>query len=133
MVALSSQARHRPRSRPARVISDNPDFEVCCVGELRRDPAGQPRAVLCVSGEVDLMTAPRLAAAVGGALQGSRPDVVVDLARVDFIGVTGIRALVTAASDAHRAGGRLVLRSPSVAVLRMLDILQLNGTLPVEQ
>jgi anti-sigma B factor antagonist len=116
-----------------RVITEAPEFEVSCVGEMHPDAPGRRRSVLCVSGEVDLMTAPRLAAAVAGALAGSRPDVVVDLARVGFIGVTGIRVLLTAAQEARRAGGGLVVRSPSQAVRRMLDLLQVDGSLLVEQ
>jgi anti-sigma B factor antagonist len=132
--ALDSQARHRPDFRAARARTDILQFEVCCAGEERHGTLGQAaRTVLCVSGEVDLLTSPRLAAAVAGAVTGGLPDVVVDLARVEFIDVTGIRVLESAAGQARDAGGSLALRSPSRAVRRVLDVLDLDRELPVEQ
>ncbi len=89
--------------------------------------------MLCVSGEVDVLTSPRLAAAVADTLEGGQPDVVIDLARVEFIDVTGIRVLENAAGQARDAGGSLALRSPSRVVRRMLDLLDLDRALLVEQ
>ncbi len=115
-------------------MTDIPHFEVCCARAERQGTPGQAaRIVLCVSGEVDLLTSPRLAAALAGALEQGRPDVVVDLARVEFIDVTGIRVLETAAIRARGAGGGLVLRSPSWAARRMLALLRMAVTLPVER
>ena len=133
MFALDSQARYRPDFRAIRATTDILQFEVCCAGEEHGTPDQAARTVLCVSGEIDLLTSPRLAAAVACALEGGRADVVIDLARVEFIDVTGIRALHGAASQARDVGGNLVLRSPSRAVRRMLGVLDPDGALPVEQ
>lgn len=134
MFGVDSQVRRRPGPAGARAAAGIPLFEVCCAGEERHGGPGElARTVLCVSGEVDLVSSPRLAAAVAGALKTGHPDVLVDLARVDFIDITGIRVLVNAARQAREAGGCLVLRSPSRAVRRMLDVLHLAEVLPVEQ
>jgi anti-sigma B factor antagonist len=59
--------------------------------------------VVTVVGEVDVLTAPRLLAAVSDALEraGSGP-VVVDLSEVSFLGSAGLAALVEAALAAER-------------------------------
>ena len=53
--------------------------------------------------------------------------------RVEFIDAAGIHVLENAAGEARGAGGKLVLRSPSRAVRRMLRVLDLDRALPVEQ
>jgi anti-sigma B factor antagonist len=134
MFALEGQARRRPDFRALRATTDILRFEVCCAGEERHGTLDQAaRIVLCVSGEVDVLTSPRLAAAVADTLEGGQPDVVIDLARVEFIDVTGIRVLENAAGQARDAGGSLALRSPSRVVRRMLDLLDLDRALLVEQ
>jgi anti-sigma B factor antagonist len=59
--------------------------------------------VVTVVGEVDVLTAPRLLAAVSDALErvGSGP-VVVDLSEVSLLGSPGLAALVEAALAAER-------------------------------
>lgn len=61
--------------------------------------------VITVVGEVDLMTAPRLGAAVSQALQqpGDGP-VVIDLSQVSFLASAGLQALLEAHAQANRAG-----------------------------
>jgi anti-sigma B factor antagonist len=123
----------RAGSREVRPEADIPRFEVFCAGEESlgsRDPDRQ--TVLCVSGDVDLLTSPRLAAAVAGALNGRRQRVIVDLAGVEFMDVTGIRVLLDAAGQARKAGGDLLLRSPSRAARRALEILHLESAMLVE-
>jgi anti-anti-sigma factor len=131
---LDSRARPHPDLRCVRATTDNPQFEVCRADQERHGTLDQAaRTVFRVSGEVDLLTSPRLAAAIASALQGGRPDVVVDLARVEFIDAAGIHVLENAAGEARGAGGELVLRSPSRAVRRMLGVLDLDRALPVER
>lgn len=93
------------------------------------------RTVVHVVGEVDVATSPLMAAAIERALEtdtGDRAQVVVDLARVRFIDAGGINVLLRAAQQARAVGGTLVLRSPSRAVRRMLDVLRLHDVLAVE-
>jgi anti-anti-sigma factor len=93
------------------------------------------RTVIRVAGEIDVATSALLAASITGAMklaEAGAPDIAVDLARVSFIDASGINVLLSAASRVRGTGGSLVLRSPSRAVLRMLRVLSLNGTLMVE-
>ena len=82
---------------------------------------------LVLQGEIDSYTAPDLAERLGG----EPPIEVVDLAGVTFIDSSGLRAIVEAHQARSAAGTRLVLRSPSAAVQRLLEISGLAGHLDV--
>jgi len=83
------------------------------------------RSVLIVEGEVDLATAPRLAAELAD------PAITcVDLSRVEFAGAALASALL--AADTRPDRPRLVLRSPSRAVRRLLALCELDRAFLVE-
>ena len=63
---------------------------------------------------------------------GGKVEVVIDLARLSFIDVSGLNVLVLSSRRARAAGGTLVLRSPSRHVRRLLDVLRLDAELAVE-
>ena len=75
--------------------------------------------LLVVSGEVDLATVPELRRRLGGATTRA-PELTVDLSAVTFIDCAGLRPLLEARKRQRVDGGRLVLRSPSWAVVRLL-------------
>ena len=77
------------------------------------------RAVLSVSGEIDLAIAGRFAEELESLVGGNG---AVDLSAVEFIDSSGIRALLKAQGRAQAAGGDLVLLSPSPACRRVLEI-----------
>jgi anti-sigma B factor antagonist len=82
---------------------------------------------LVLQGEIDSYTAPDLADRLGA----DPPVEVVDVAGVTFIDSSGLRAIVEAHQARTSAGSRLVLRSPSAAVQRLLEISGLAGHLDV--
>jgi anti-anti-sigma factor len=102
----------------------------------RQAPGGSiARTVIHVAGEVDVATSGLLAAAIERAMEPgnqSRADLVVDLANVRFIDVSGINVLLKAANRARGADRTLVLRSPGKTVCRLIDILRLDEVLAVE-
>lgn len=87
---------------------------------------------MVLGGEVDAHTAPELAAHLDPLPGDAGTDVVLDLGGVDFIDSSGLRVLVEANRTATEADRRLVLRSPSPAVQRLLEISGLTGHLHVE-
>jgi anti-anti-sigma factor len=100
----------------------------------RQDPDGGARVVVQVTGEVDVATSALLADAIARAMEleaRERIDLVIDLSDMRFIDASGMSVLVKAAQQARARGGTLVLRSPSPAVRRLLDVLRLGGVLPV--
>ena len=97
------------------------------------------QTVVQVTGEVDVATSAHLAAVIAQAMAramekepAGKVDLVIDLARLRFIDVSGISVLVRAARLAREGGGSLVLRSPNRSVRRLLDVLRLDAVLAVE-
>lgn len=87
---------------------------------------------LVLVGEIDAHTAPDLAAHLD-PLPGTSGDVIVDLADVTFIDSSGLRVLVEAHHRSTAAERRFTLRSPSTAVIRLLEISGLSDHLGVDE
>src|SRR5437764_10366499 len=87
-------------------------------GELR--PAGPVRfalsevqktggTVLAVNGELDLLTAPKLAARIDRIMRRRRGDLVLDLRGAEFIDSVGLSVLLSAHRRLDRASRRLTV------------------------
>jgi anti-sigma B factor antagonist len=102
---------------------------VCAVPteETRLDVSKDVDGALILAGEIDSYTAPELSEHLGA----DPPVEVVDVAGVTFIDSSGLRVLVEAHQTRAAAGSRLVLRAPSSAVQRLLEISGLAGHLNV--
>lgn len=87
----------------------------------RRGPA---TAVLAVAGELDLLTAPRLAELLTAPPATTVRTLVVDLSEVAFLGCAGIAVLTQAQCHAQATGRELRIVTGSGRVDR---ILQLTG------
>jgi anti-sigma B factor antagonist len=74
-----------------------------------------------VIGELDMATTPMFSNVLG-AVRGNHPRVVVDLSRVDFMGSSGVAAILRAREDLADSGQDLVLRLPSRPVQRVLEL-----------
>ena len=86
---------------------------------------------LALSGELDAHTAPLLADRLAELPDGDA-DVVLDIARVEFMDSSGLRVVIDAHQRALDAGRRLVLRHPTSAVQRLLEISGLSDHLATE-
>jgi len=82
--------------------------------------------VVTVSGEVDLQTALRLAAALEEARATAGASIVVDLSTVDFLDSSGLGVLVTAHRETESAGRQLRLVRPRPAVGKVLTITRMS-------
>jgi anti-anti-sigma factor len=92
-----------------------------------------PTPVVVLTGELDPYTAPRFADAIDPLQrEESVSQIVVDLAGVRFIDSSGLRVLIAAEHALAERGGRLVLRAPSPATRRLLEITDLLDRLNVE-
>ena len=87
------------------------------------------QAVVEVSGELDMCTAPELSRSLAGVLDQRPHDVTLDLADVDFIDSTGLTLLVRTSNAQQRHEGTLHLSSPTPPVRRVLEIVGLDGLL----
>ncbi|HEX3510837.1 MAG TPA: STAS domain-containing protein [Solirubrobacteraceae bacterium] len=91
------------------------------------DASGAP--LLTVSGELDMSNARELEAAID-AVAGERPArLVFDVRDLRFIDSAGLAVLLGAAARA----GQVVLREPSPAVSRVIEITGLSTLLTIEQ
>ena len=79
-------------------------------------------AVVALRGELDLLDAGAVAAALG-AVAAREPRIIVDLAELEFIDASGIAALSRGRRHARNAGGDLLLAAPQGLVRRVLAII----------
>jgi anti-sigma B factor antagonist len=90
------------------------------------------RAVVTVSGELDLATSPELEEAVLGRLDAGQ-DVVVDLRELQFMDSSGLAVLVTAHTRAADGGPDFAIVRPreGTEVAKILDIAGIEQQLHV--
>ncbi|HEX4698464.1 MAG TPA: STAS domain-containing protein [Actinomycetes bacterium] len=91
-------------------------------------PSSPTRALVTVSGEVDLETAPELGDHALAALKDVSVHLVLDLRGVTFMDSTGLKVLLATAHRADLAGGSVVLVAPNRAVNRILTLTGLDKT-----
>jgi anti-sigma B factor antagonist len=82
------------------------------------------KAVVALRGELDVADAASVAAALV-AVAARAPEIIVDLAGLEFIDSSGLAALALARVQARRAGGDLLLAAPHDQVLRVLAVTRL--------
>jgi anti-anti-sigma factor len=82
-------------------------------------PAGR---TLLVSGEIDLVTAPRFRAQLEALIAEAHSPAFVDLSGVTFFDSSGLAALLAARRAAERTDVTLVLVNPSPLTERVLEI-----------
>jgi anti-sigma B factor antagonist len=85
--------------------------------------------VLHLEGDLDLVSLDRFEEAWRAALADGPRSLVLDLEALRFIDSTGLRGLL---SFHEAAAGRLVLRAPGTAVLRVLELTGLDQVLTIE-
>jgi anti-sigma B factor antagonist len=79
-------------------------------------------AVIALHGELDLVDAPVVAAALG-VVAAHAPRIIVDLAGLEFIDASGVAALSRGRRHARDAGGDLLLVAPRRQVRVVLAII----------
>jgi anti-sigma B factor antagonist len=90
---------------------------------FRVDVSHEPgRALVSLTGELDLATAPQLRACLASLPEEGENEVVLDLTGLDFIDSTGLSVLVMVFTRTRAAGCAMVIRNPSSAVIRILEI-----------
>jgi anti-sigma B factor antagonist len=77
------------------------------------------RVVVTLRGVIDVLDAVSVAAALV-AVAAQEPEIIVDLAGVEFSDSSGVAALVRGRKHAWHAGGDLLLAAPQQQVLRVL-------------
>ncbi len=91
------------------------------------------RSTLTVRGELDIATAPELAAVIETQLAGASRGLVLDLTPTRFLDSTGARCLMRAAKQAASAGVELHVVCPrsNSPVRLIIDLLELERLVPI--
>jgi anti-anti-sigma factor len=84
-------------------------------------------------GEIDIATAPDLAALVDAAAGRHRNRLVLDLADVAFMDVTGLNLVIRLASRLKESGGELIVRSASCLTRRLFDLVGLSDLVETDR
>ena len=91
----------------------------------------QGATVLIVRGELDVASSPQLAAALN-RLDRDSGAVLLDLSRLEFIDVTGLRVLLDAQERARRAGVALRVVKASRGVRKLIKLTRTTELLDAE-
>jgi anti-sigma B factor antagonist len=95
-------------------------------------PVGD-RAILQVTGEVDVYTAPMLREQLRDLAAKGAVHLIVDLSRVEFLDSTGLGALVGGLKRLREAHGSLALVVSTPRTLRIFQITGLTNVLAVNR
>lgn len=87
---------------------------------------GSIQVVVGATGDVDSLTAPVLAGALGALIDRGHTDLVVDLAKVGFMGAAGFGVIAAMSARLGIVGGALAIRSPQAQVRRILEIVAMG-------
>jgi anti-sigma B factor antagonist len=77
---------------------------------------------LMLSGELDMATAATLELELQSAEAGQPPVLVLDLAQLKFMGVSGLRSILDAARRARRDGRHFVVTNPVPHISRLFEL-----------
>ena len=86
--------------------------------------------VVSLRGELDIADAAGVAAALAAAI-AREPEIIVDLAGLEFIDCSGVAVLVRGQKLARVEGGELRLAAPRPRVLLVLSLTRMTDVLPV--
>lgn len=85
---------------------------------------------------LNMVSAPRLSAAVAELIASGRARIVIDLSETEFIDSSGLGALVSCLKKARQAGGDLRIAGPSEqarTVFRLTNLDRLLKTVPTAE
>ena len=90
-------------------------------------------AVVEVTGDADLYTAPQIRAVLLNELEGGYRWLAVDLGQVEYLDSTALGVLIGALKRARDADGGLCLLNPPPRVQRVLEVTRLVKVFPIYQ
>jgi anti-sigma B factor antagonist len=100
---------------------------------LSVDETHPPFAVLAVSGEVDVATAPSLRARLLDMISQGKLNLIVDLEGVEFLDSTGLGVLVSTVKRVRNDGGDLALICTSQPILKVFEITGLTTVFAIHE
>jgi anti-sigma B factor antagonist len=98
---------------------------------VTRVDASQEGVTMVITGELDLTTRPVLAEHLSAVLRTGPRRLILDLAGTGFLDCGSARLIVSAARSLPE-GSHLIIRRPSRAVRRMLELTRFDAYLELE-
>jgi anti-sigma B factor antagonist len=92
----------------------------------------EAHAVVALSGELDLNSAPALRDCLAGLAEEGETQIVLDLTDLDFVDSTGLSVLVMDFHRTRAVGGSTMLRNPAPTVMRVLEITGLASIFSID-
>jgi anti-anti-sigma factor len=90
------------------------------------------QTIVSVCGEVDLLTAPTLHAAINALVDQGRPGIVLDLTGLTFMDASGLRVIADASVNLATSSRRLTVRSAPAMTRQILDITRVSELIQLE-
>lgn len=87
--------------------------------------------VLSVAGRVDSYSVPQLRERLRIAVNKNQPNLIVDLAEVNFLDSSGLAALVYGMKNCREKGGDLCLCAPQQSVRMILELTRLDQAIDI--
>ena len=93
----------------------------------------EDHAIVIVSGEIDLYTAPRLHSELAAVIASAAPAprVIIDLSGVEFCDSTGMNVLLSCLRQVQERGGELALAAPRPAIKKILQVTGLDSVFTI--
>ena len=88
------------------------------------------RARIVVEGELDMVAAPRLTAAIDDLMEEGDVEVIVDLRALTFMDSSGLQALLHGHQRATEDGASFSLIRGGANVMRVFELSGINGLIP---
>lgn len=88
---------------------------------------------LMLSGELDISTATSLELELQAAELRQPPVLVLDLAQLRFMGVSGLRSILDAARRARRDGRHFVVTNPLPHISRLFELTAIDQSLELHR
>lgn len=87
--------------------------------------------ILKAEGRLDATNAKETEQRLSGFIDQDAKEIVLDLSGVDYISSAGLRALLVAAKQAQKTGGKLSLAAPAPQARKILDTAGFSSIIPV--
>jgi anti-sigma B factor antagonist len=90
-------------------------------------------AIVTITGEIDLYTAPKLQTDLAAIIDDAAPAarIVIDMSGVEFCDSTGMNILVSCLRHVRERGGELELAAPRPAITKILAVTGLDSVFTI--
>lgn len=99
--------------------------------EIASRSVGAETGVLSLSGEVDVSNVQRVREAAVELLEGGAKNLVVDLAKTEYMDSSGLGVVVGLLKKVKELGGTLAIAAAQPRVKRVFEVTGLNQVFPV--